>query len=324
MSELVRLYKYKSLLSGRRPLSSDQLMQQLEVSRATLKRDLAKLRDQFHLHVRYDRDRGGYFVEHENRGHELPGLWLTPGEITALSALQALISQIQPGLLSGKLDGHGAQLASLARRHGLDAHPSPLRIRVLHTRKRRLTASCLDTLLEATMQRKRVRIVHVHRETRERLEREVSPQKVVMYRDNWYLAAWCHLREGFRCFAVDAIEQAQASPSDSIEMDPAKVDELLTASYGIHCGKPKGWASLRFSPARAASVSIETWHPRQTMRFLSDGSLELRVPYSDDRELMEDVLRFGPDVQVIGPHALRSKVQKMLLAAASGYVEPLL
>ena len=59
MSEVVRLYRYKSLLSSRTAVSADDLMATLEVSRATLKRDIAKLRDQLHVPIRHDRDLGG-------------------------------------------------------------------------------------------------------------------------------------------------------------------------------------------------------------------------------------------------------------------------
>ena len=41
---------------------------------------------------------------------------------------------------------------------------------------------------------------------------------------------------------------------------------------------------------------------------LSDGRFELRVPYSDSRELMMDVLKYGPDVEVVEPEALRAQV----------------
>lgn len=48
MSEIDRLYKYKTLLSGRRAMSREDMMQKLEISLATFKRDIAKLRDQLH------------------------------------------------------------------------------------------------------------------------------------------------------------------------------------------------------------------------------------------------------------------------------------
>lgn len=59
MSEVVRLYRYKSLLSGRRAVSAEDLMAAQEVSRATLKRDIAKLRDQLHVPILFNRDLGG-------------------------------------------------------------------------------------------------------------------------------------------------------------------------------------------------------------------------------------------------------------------------
>lgn len=78
MSEVVRLYKYKELLSNKRAYSSEELMAILEISRATLKRDITKLRDQFRVPVRYDRERGGYLLDGSADGAELAGLWFSP------------------------------------------------------------------------------------------------------------------------------------------------------------------------------------------------------------------------------------------------------
>jgi predicted DNA-binding transcriptional regulator YafY len=48
----------------------------------------------------------------------------------------------------------------------------------------------------------------------------------------------------------------------------------------------------------------------------SDGSYTLEVPYGEDWELIQDILRQGPDVEVLAPAALKKKVketvQKML------------
>jgi predicted DNA-binding transcriptional regulator YafY len=55
-------------------------------------------------------------------------------------------------------------------------------------------------------------------------------------------------------------------------------------------------------------VKAEEWHPEQKATLHKDGSYTLEVPYSDDRELLGDILLFGPDVEVVGPKALRDKV----------------
>jgi len=51
-----------------------------------------------------------------------------------------------------------------------------------------------------------------------------------------------------------------------------------------------------------------------------DGSYVLSFPYADDRELIGDIMRFGADVQVLAPPALRAKVQRSFLEAAAKYV----
>ena len=62
------------------------------------------------------------------------------------------------------------------------------------------------------------------------------------------------------------------------------------------------------------------WHPQQLATFEADGSYLLKVPYSDDRELLGDILRYGADVQVLEPKELRAKVQRTLLDAVAKYI----
>ena len=59
----------------------------------------------------------------------------------------------------------------------------------------------------ALLRRKRLRVTYFARSTGETTERELSPQRLVYYRENWYLDAWCHLREGLRNFAIDSMHE---------------------------------------------------------------------------------------------------------------------
>jgi predicted DNA-binding transcriptional regulator YafY len=73
-------------------------------------------------------------------------------------------------------------------------------------------------------------------------------------------------------------------------------------------GEPVQWAKLRFTPTRARWVASERWHRDQRGRHEPDGHYVLEVPYSDPRELMMDVLKFGGDVDVLAPPSLRDLV----------------
>ncbi len=74
------------------------------------------------------------------------------------------------------------------------------------------------------------------------------------------------------------------------------------------------------APLRARWVADEHWHPQQQGRFIEDGRYELRIPYADERELIMDILKQGPDVEVTAPRSLRQAVAAHLQAAAQHYV----
>jgi predicted DNA-binding transcriptional regulator YafY len=69
-------------------------------------------------------------------------------------------------------------------------------------------------------------------------EREFSPQRLVHYRDNWYL------------------------------------DAVLKTGYGLFAGEAERRAVLRFSPERAQWVSKEKWHPSQVGTLLAEAGVK--------------------------------------------------
>jgi len=320
MSEVVRLYRFKGLLSSRAAISADELMTALEISRATLKRDIAKLRDQLHVPIVYNRELGGYQLERDQTASELPGLWFSQEEILSLVTIQHLLEQLEPGLLGAKLQPLQKRLAQLMDKHGLASQDVAKRIRIVHAGKRRVVAKSFELVAAATMAGKRLKIWHFNRQNGITTEREVSPQRLVHYRDNWYLDAWCHLRDDVRNFSIDAIHRLEVLETNAKTVSIMALDQALGNSYGIFNGAAQGWAKLRFTPERARWVAGETWHPMQESAFEEDGSYVLSFPYADDRELIGDIMRYGADVQVLAPPALRSKVQKVFLEAAANYV----
>jgi predicted DNA-binding transcriptional regulator YafY len=66
-------------------------------------------------------------------------------------------------------------------------------------------------------------------------------------------------------------------------------------------------------------VADEQWHPKQRVDQLPDGSVVLHVPYRSATELLMDILRHGPEVEVVAPAALREDVIAAHVAAANRY-----
>lgn len=143
-------------------------------------------------------------------------------------------------------------------------------------------------------------------------ERQISPQRLVHYRDNWYCDAWCHEADALRIFSVDAIEQVRVLDLPAQELADHELDALLTSGYGIFSGRAQHHAQLRFSPERARWVAGERWHPDQRGRFDAEGHWLLDLPCSDMRELVMDILRHVPEVEVMWPQELADEVRRRL------------
>jgi predicted DNA-binding transcriptional regulator YafY len=147
----------------------------------------------------------------------------------------------------------------------------------------------------------------------------VSPQVIVHYKENWYLVAWCHKAEGLRMFALDAIEDAVLLKEPAKSVAKKLIEEIVGRDFGIYSGEERKLAKLLFTAKQAPWVRSETWHKDQVGESTEDGGFLLTVPYSDPRELVLEILRYGPDVRVLEPPELQQEVAKRLRAAADQY-----
>jgi predicted DNA-binding transcriptional regulator YafY len=318
-----RIFELNRILqSARHPVSRRRLEEELECSRATIKRIIEDMRLYLNAPIVYDRERNGYCYDpSEGAMYELPGLWFNASELHALLTVQQLLADVQPGLLDPVLKPLQKRIDDLLDLQKAGSEGLQGRVRMLQMASRR-SGAAFQTVAGALAQRQRLRMRYYTRASERRDERDVSPQRLVHYRDNWYLDAWCHLREGLRTFAIDAIEEARALDESAVDVPEADVDAHFAASYGIFAGPAEHEAVLRFSPERARYVAKERWHRDQQGRMLDDGRYELRVPYGNPAELVMDILKYGPDCEVTGPPALRTAVAERLAAALQLYAEP--
>jgi len=319
-----RFYKIDQLITERRVVPFQTFLEALEVSPATVKRDLEYLRTRLNAPILWDRAAGGYRYEKSEvpagSQFELPGLWFNASEIHALLTMQHLLATLdQGGLLGPHIQPLMARLNALLGTADNTVEEVRKRVRIVGVGARHMQLHHFEQVGTALLRRKRLFITYRARGSNQTSEREISPQRLVHYRDNWYLDAWCHLRRELRSFAVDAILNAEIIEAAAKNLSEKTLDEVLGAGYGIFSGKKVQWAKLKFSAQRARWVAYEQWHPRQKSKVLPDGSYLLEIPYSDDRELVMDILRHGSGVEVLGPYYLRERVKDLLQEAVALY-----
>lgn len=321
MDRTERFYRIDGLLRGGRAVPISRFLEVLQVSRATFARDIEYLRDRLGAPIVWDRQARGYRYHstHDAPALALPGLWFNAQEAYALLMMQAMLSALQPAFLSAQIEPIKVRLRALIETRHHAAKDVEQRFRLLTTGQRPVAQRHFELVATALLSRRQLSLRYRGRARNECSERVVSPQLLVHYRGNWYLVAWCHLRGALRSFALDAIEAANLEQMPAREVPPSDYDAFIGQGFGIFSGSAVQWATLRFTAERARWVAHEVWHPQQAQAWLPDGRLELRVPYTDARELMMEVMRHGAQVEVVGPLALRETVAQELRHAAAIY-----
>lgn len=316
MSQTERLYLIDQLLHDKQVVRFDELLQALDVSPATLKRDLEYMRSRLNAPIEWSRSERGYrfgLAKPVGRRYALPGLWFSDREIHALLSMQHLLEDLGAGGIVGdQVAPLLSRLNALLGAANDSADDVRKRVLMVGLGRRALPIAHFQALGHALLKGLRVKLSYTARSTGQTTEREVSPLRLVHYRENWYLDAWCHLRNELRNFSVDMVQSVQALNQPAKRVAQQRIDQALGPGYGIFAQGTLKQAKLRFTPHRARWVASEQWHPQQHGRFDAQGHYLLDIPYADHRELLMDILRYGAECEVLEPKALRDEVVRVV------------
>ena len=322
MSDLERLHRIKYMIQQRKCVPIDDFLGELEISKATFKRDLEYLRSRLKASIVYDRFLNGYKFENPDQIDkiEMPGLWFSEKEATALVLMQHLLSSLdQSGLIGPHIEPLTAIIDGILGQSETSAKELRKRIKVLGMGSRKNSMDNFSEIGAALLKRNRLVIKYFAKGKGEETEREISPQRLIFYRENWYLDAYCHLRNDLRSFAVDGIRSAVLTNTKAQEVSDKECHEHFAESYGIFSGKATQRAKLRFTPEHARWVAGEHWHGQQVGSFDKEGYYILEFDFNQDPELVMDILKHGSGVEVLAPASLKNKVKAELEKAFKNY-----
>jgi predicted DNA-binding transcriptional regulator YafY len=321
MSKVERLYHLHNILNQRRtPISRQDLMERLECSQATLYRLVAELRDYLGAPLEQDADnRGFYYDRSYEQPFELPGIWISPAELQALLTARQVLGDVQPGLLEGELQSLQGRISSLLQQKGVDAQESQSRIHIQSVAGRAVPEHLFQDVMGALIGRQQLHIAYHGRRKDDLSERDISPQRLTQYRNSWYLDAWCHKASGLRSFSLERISGQVLLGKKAKEVSARVLAGHFDSSYGIFSGPAEHVAKLKFTSEMSRWTAEEQWHPDQKGSYDEEGAWTLELPFSSARELVMDILRYGPEVEVISPDFLREAVAESARRAAGIY-----
>lgn len=312
LQQLHRLFK-----SHRRPIPLAKLAERMECSERTVRRHMDDMKTWFDAPLEYDKTANGWHYAETGETFEIPGLWLTSTELQSLTLLLHVLENFGNGLLNDELASVEKQIRKLLEARGISLAAVTEHIKVLPLGNRHTPGRVFQQVGDALLQRRQLKIIYSSYESQV-TRRSISPQTLVYYRENWYLDAWCHLRNALRTFSLARVASVEETDEKAHTVPKVELQQHYTASYGIFAGSASHTARLRFLPEIAREISQQQWHPTQ-QGVWEGNEYVLCFPYSDDRELIGDILRHQPNAIVEAPASLRDAVRSRLQAGLDLY-----
>ena len=290
-------------------LSIMDLATSLAASPDQLRSALSELTGTQGVQISYDASTRRYSYQGES-AEASDGISMTSAEMRGMVTILDLLNDILPGQEDSDVTAIRQQIEQMLRHRGINATELSRRIRILSSTRRPTSTHIYEQVSDALFNRKQLHIHYVASD-QSISERDISPQTLVYYRDNWYLDAWCHKRNELRTFMLSRIRSAYQTNAAADELSRDQNEAHLHNSYGIFSGDEKHLAELVFLPGAAHLVAQQQWHPKAKGQWQGD-NYHLELPYNDDRELLRDLLSYAPNVIVSAPDKLKAEYTKRL------------
>lgn len=309
MSLLERVFYFHQEIVKKNYPNSRTIIDQFEVSVATSRRDISYLRDRLIAPLAFDSKKNGFY--YKEAGFNLPF-----EESPRIVFLLAMLSKLADEAGLGGLE----EVRQLEQRLSTMISPDYEKIvRALHCQwieVESIDHRIFETIIEAII-KKNFLVLEYMSVDRKDSARSVAPLQIINYQGRWYLYAFCKLRLENRLFHIARMRNV-ALTGQKITRDILFDRDQFGLSFGIFQGKPRYTAEILFTSTAAELVRNQHWHKDQESTTVDEGVL-LRLPVSDDREILMKILQYGPMAKVISPPELVQRVKREISAMAENY-----
>jgi predicted DNA-binding transcriptional regulator YafY len=299
--------------------NATKLAEKFEISVKQAQRDIEFMRDRLGAPLAYRPERKGY--ELENERYELPPVWFKEDELIALCLALRLASTLPDKKLKRSLYELLEKFLAFRFMHvapSLDTIKEKTSVKNVEYYK--VEEATFRDVVGALFRNASLRISYYTPHKHETTERTIHPLHLLCYMGSWHLIAFCTLKNDFRDFALSRIRRIEML-SESVRLPGTlpPVREYLRKNFGVMAGRKSVEVILRFRPEVSEWISEQIWFIGQEVSENEDGSICLRFPVADLREVIKEVLRHGASVEVVGPSELRKEIRAEIQKMAKIY-----
>jgi len=304
-----RYYWFHGQIKGGRYPNARKLAERFELSEKQAQREVEFMRDRLCAPLVYDSGRKGY--EYENDSYELPPIWFKEDELLALCLALRLASTLPDHQFKNSL--HDLLQKFLTYRF-LDSPPSledlKEKISVKNVEYYKVTETVFHRVVDSLFRSEVLGISYYTPHKDETTQRVIQPLHLLCYMGSWHLIAFCSLKGELRDFALSRIRTIETS-SQAVRL-PSRlpsVRDYISRNFGLMSGSESIEVCLRFSPEVSHWVSEQIWFSGQEVSINADGSVCLKFPVADFREVRREILKYGASVEVLSPLELRAEIK---------------
>jgi predicted DNA-binding transcriptional regulator YafY len=300
------------------PLKIKTLAQQLNCNPKTIRRYISEL--EYHRRAPYFIKNGYIEIDSQQRQNTnlINGYWLDKKNIENLINTYQLISNLPKELATTAQQNLKQTLIALGTEPQKN-NPLKNHIQLIPSQPVKTHQPTFQTIINSLLEKKQLHIHYWNRNTDIQTERTISPQKLVLYKDQWYLDAYCHNKNALRTFNLLAITNIQTLETPSKKISKKQLKQHYTSSYGIYGGQNDKTAIIQFTAKTARWIKYCQWHPEQTTQENPNGSINIQIPYHNPTELIADILKWGEEATILSPTELIQEIQHKINQMQKNY-----
>lgn len=295
-----------------------KLAKLLEVSRKTVVRDIAFMRDRLDLPVEFDSGIQAYRYTHPVTA--FPTVQVTEGELLALLVARRALEQYQGTpfhrqleLAFEKLTGGLKDRISFSPADELQA----VSFKNVGLGKTDLTA--FNILSSAVLRQFEVEFEYRKPGDKTGSARRVQPYHLSHRENLWYLVGMDTERGALRTFALPRMNRVKVTHRKFARPEEFSPERFFANALGVFGGSGDYRVRIRFAAEAADRVRERVWHESQELTELPDGGVELRLRLGALAEVQRWVLGWGPLAEVLEPAELRELISRSARAMAATY-----
>jgi len=299
---------HQAIQSGQHP-NAATLARELEVSTKSIHRDLEFMRDRLDLPLEFSAARHGYHYTQEVGA--FPTLQITEGELFALLVAEKALQQYRGTAFERPLlSAFRKMAASLPDTISLNLADWEQTISFRTSAEPVVKPENFDTLAKATAQRRQLELTYRKPGRRDTERRVVDPYHLANINGEWFLFAWCHLRQDIRTFVPARIQAVKLTGQTFVRPQKFSLTKRLRDSFGVQSGQGQFQVVIRFNELVADYIREKKWHESQALRELPDGGVELSMTLSSLAEVERWILGWAGNARVLQPPELSESVQR--------------